>query len=80
MLVGNLKMLDMDAHLVPTFQNLHDEALERACERGLILDCATSDVTIYLERPDGSDGSFEDYDYVLGGHYENNRWVEASHD
>lgn len=77
MIKGNLKVMDMDAHLIPTHEAHLADELALAASRGLILDCATSDVTVYLIRPDGSDGSVEDYDFVFGGHYENNRWVEA---
>jgi hypothetical protein len=49
---GVLKVLNMDQHLVPSFQKIHEKALQVCKETGAILDVATSDVALYLETED----------------------------
>jgi hypothetical protein len=46
---GNLKLLDMDEHLRPTFEVLHKECLAFCKTHGIIMDLATSDVVIYFD-------------------------------
>lgn len=49
----NLKILDMDEHLRPTFEKIHSTVLDFCKAFDLTLDLATSDVVMYLENRKG---------------------------
>lgn len=46
---NNLKLLDQDEHLRPQMTKAHAGLIEFAQQYDLIVDCATSDVVVYLE-------------------------------
>lgn len=49
----NLKLLDIDEHLRPTFKIIHDTLLDFCKAYELTLDLATSDNVMYLENKSG---------------------------
>ena len=51
---NNLKTLDIDEHLRPTFRVIWEGVLEFCEFYNLTLDLATSDVVIYLEDSSGN--------------------------
>jgi hypothetical protein len=48
---NNLKLLDIDEDERPSMEFIHGEALRICQEKGWTLDCATSDVVIFLVGP-----------------------------
>lgn len=51
---NNLKLLDMDEHLRPRFENLYLKLISFAAEFDLIVDCSSSDVVVFLEDKNGN--------------------------
>jgi len=51
---NNLKTLDIDEHLRPTFRKIHDTVLDFCKVYNLTLDLATSDNVIWLEDSSGN--------------------------
>lgn len=80
MLKNNLKMLDMDEHLRKTFKRIHSSALEVCKQENCILDCATSDVVIYVQNCPNEDSikkiaaCYPDTNYEKSG-YASNEWA-----
>ena len=59
MLQNNLLMLDMDeTPFRRTFLTIHSKRLERARQVGAILDCATSDISLYIYAKSLEDARF----------------------
>jgi ketopantoate reductase len=50
MLKNSLKMLDIDEHLRKIFERIHSSALKICKQENCILDCATSDVVMYVQN------------------------------
>ena len=51
---NNLKTLDIDEHLRPTFRKIHDTLLDFCEVYNLTLDLATSDNVMWLEDSSGN--------------------------